>query len=45
MSFSGPSISSCFQAAVADELEMVSGRFEEQLQHSMELKKEVSRSP
>ncbi|CAE7910835.1 unnamed protein product [Symbiodinium necroappetens] len=32
------------QAAVADELDMVSGRFEEQLQHSMELKKELSRS-
>ncbi|CAE7501080.1 invs [Symbiodinium sp. KB8] len=31
------------QAAVADELDMVSGRFEEQLQHSMELKKELSR--
>ena len=29
---------------MADELDMVSGRFEEQLQHSMELKKELSRS-
>ncbi|CAE7223938.1 invs, partial [Symbiodinium sp. CCMP2592] len=31
------------QAAVADELDLVTGRFEEQLQHSMELKKELSR--
>ena len=29
---------------MADELDLVTGRFEEQLQHSMELKKELSRS-